>query len=118
MATGDPSSASTVFYDGACPVCRREIAAYRGMAGMEAVAWCDVSDPRAQVPGLDREAALARFHVRRGDGRIVSGAAAFLAVWRRNPRLGRVARILDRQPFLAVLELGYRGFLAVRRLWR
>jgi hypothetical protein len=70
------------------------------------------------VPDLDREAALARFHARRADGALVSGAAAFLAVWRLSPRLAPVARLLDRAPFRQALELGYRGFLRVRPLWR
>lgn len=119
MKVPAPSDATEVYYDGACPLCRREIAAYRGMSGLEGIAWCDLSQAGADLPAdLDRATALARFHVRLADGRIVSGARAFLAVWRRNPRLARLATILDRQPFLGVLELGYRGFLRIRPLWR
>lgn len=114
----DPAAATEVFFDGACPLCRREIAAYRGMSGMEAVEWRDVSDPDCAPEGLDRAAALARFHVRRADGRVVSGARAFLAVWRRSPRLAPLARALERRPFVALLDLGYAGFLRLRRLWR
>jgi len=114
--TGDPKAATEVYFDGGCPLCRREIAAYRGMRGMEAIAWRDVaSEP---VAGLDRAAALARFHVRRADGRLVSGASAFLAVWRATPRLATLARVLDRWPFRGLLEIGYRGFLRIRPLWR
>jgi predicted DCC family thiol-disulfide oxidoreductase YuxK len=112
----DPAAAREVFFDGACPVCRREIATYRGMAGMEAVAWRDVT--AGPVAGIDREAALRRFHVRRADGTLVSGARAFLALWRATPRLRPLAVALDRPPFVQVLEAGYRGFLRVRRLWR
>lgn len=116
--TGDPAAAQAVFYDGGCPICRREIAAYRGMRGMDAIDWRDVTDAGADLRGLDRDAALARFHARRVDGEVVSGAAAFLAVWRRSDRLRPLAIVLDRQPFRAVLEIGYRGFLKVRPLWR
>jgi predicted DCC family thiol-disulfide oxidoreductase YuxK len=112
----DPAAAREVFFDGACPVCRREIAAWRGMAGMEAVAWCDVAV--GPVAGIDRDAALRRFHVRRADGRLASGARAFLALWRASPRLRPVAVALDRTPFVQMLETGYRGFLLLRRLWR
>jgi predicted DCC family thiol-disulfide oxidoreductase YuxK len=114
----DPAAAEAVFYDGACPICRREIAAYRGMRGMDAVEWLDVTDAGTDLGGLDRQAALRRFHARRADGAVVSGASAFLAVWRRNRRLRPLAVALDRQPFRAALELGYRGFLGVRPLWR
>lgn len=113
----DPARAAAVFYDGACPVCRAEIAAYRRMRGADGVDWRDVNT--APLPeGLDRDAALARFHVARADGRLVSGFRAFLAVWRVHPRLGMVARLLDRAPFTWIGEGAYRLFLAVRPLWR
>jgi predicted DCC family thiol-disulfide oxidoreductase YuxK len=118
QATSDPTAAAEVFFDGGCPICRREIAAYRGMAGLEDVIWRDVSDPACAPQGLDRAAALARFHVRRGDGTIVAGARAFLAIWRRTPRLARLAQALDRRPVTAVLDLGYAAFLRLRPLWR
>jgi predicted DCC family thiol-disulfide oxidoreductase YuxK len=116
--TSDPAAAQAVFYDGGCPICRREIAAYRHMRGMDAIEWRDVTDAGTDLSGLDRDAAMARFHARRADGAIVSGAAAFLAVWRRSDRLRPLAIVLDRQPFRGVLELGYRGFLKIRPLWR
>lgn len=106
-----------VFYDGACPVCRREIALWQGNAALSACAFRDVAGNAPLPEGLDRAAALARFHVRLPDGRIVAGAAAFLALWKAT-RAAPLARALDRQPFLALLDLAYAGFLRLRRLWR
>ncbi|MEM6438470.1 MAG: DUF393 domain-containing protein [Pseudomonadota bacterium] len=117
-ASADPAAACEVFYDGACPLCRREIATYRKMDGMDAIDWRNVAADEFAAPDLDRDAALKRFHVRLESGEIVSGARAFLAVWRRSPRLGPIARLLDRRPLVDVLELGYRGFLKIRPLWR
>jgi predicted DCC family thiol-disulfide oxidoreductase YuxK len=113
----DPARAAEVFFDGGCPVCRAEIAVYRGMPGAQAIAWCDASAGEAP-PEIGAAAALARFHVRRADGRLVSGFRAFLAVWRANPRLAPVARLLDRAPFVWVGEAAYRVFLVLRPLWR
>lgn len=118
--TADPARAAEVFYDGACPVCRREIALYQGMTDRD-VAWTDVSGPPPEDAApltLDRETLLARFHVRRADGTIASGFAAFLAVWRASPRLSWIARVLDRQPFLWIGDGFYWAFLKVRPLWR
>jgi predicted DCC family thiol-disulfide oxidoreductase YuxK len=115
-AKSDPRAAAEIYYDGGCPICRREIAAYLRMDGMEAAVWRDVA--AEDVADLDRATALARFHARRTDGTLVSGAEAFLAVWRLSPRLAPVARLLDRSPFRQALELGYRVFLRVRPLWR
>ena len=95
----DNRRAVEVFYDGACPVCRREIAAYRRAGAGDAIAWVDVADDAAPAPAeIERAVLLARFHVRRADGELASGATAFFAVWRTMPRLRRVAALLDRPP--------------------
>ena len=114
----DPAAARIVYYDGGCPVCRREIDVYRRMASGD-LAFVDICErPEAPAPDLDREAALARFHVRDGRGELVSGARAFLALWRSVPRLAVPARILSVPPLPLLLEGAYRVFLCVRRLWR
>lgn len=113
----DPACAAEVFYDGACALCRAEIALYRRAPGAEWIDWRDASAGCAP-PEIGQDAALKRFHVRRADGRLVSGFRAFLAVWRVNPRLAGLARALDRAPFIWIGEAGYRGFLLVRPLWR
>ncbi|MFN6954813.1 MAG: thiol-disulfide oxidoreductase DCC family protein [Acetobacteraceae bacterium] len=111
---------ATVFYDGACPVCSREVAQYRRLRGAEALRFVDASscDAAAFGAGLTREAALARMHVREADGRLVSGAAAFAAIWRRLPAFAWAAPVLEHRFVSPVAELGYRAFLRVRRAWR
>ncbi|AWN53039.1 DUF393 domain-containing protein [Methylobacterium sp. 17Sr1-1] len=112
----------TVYYDGACPLCRTEIGHYRGCAGAERVRFVDLAtlhDDASLGPGLDRAAAQARFHVREADGRLVSGAAAFARLWRRLPAwrwLGRLVevRVLGCRPVLLLAEAAYRLFLPLR----
>ncbi|WP_333832851.1 thiol-disulfide oxidoreductase DCC family protein [Rubrimonas sp.] len=116
-ASPDPAAAREVFYDGGCPLCRAEISAYRRMQGAERIAFRDASAGEAP-PEITPARALARFHVRRMDGRLVSGFRAFLAVWRVSPRLAPLARALDRAPFRWIGEAAYRLFLPMRRLWR
>lgn len=115
--TANTQSPLTVYYDGACPVCRREIGFYSRRTGGN-VAYCDVAAEACPAPDLGREQALARFHVRLPDGALVSGAAAFLALWRATPGFRLAARLLSARPVVAVLDLGYAGFLKLRRLWR
>jgi predicted DCC family thiol-disulfide oxidoreductase YuxK len=120
-ADRDEAAAAAVFYDGGCPVCAREVNLYRGMEGGEGVEWIDVDDRanRDRLPeGLDRETMVNRFTVRRRDGRLATGAAAFLAMWRGLPRMRRLAIALDRTPLRQIAEGGYRLFLLVRPLWR
>lgn len=111
---------ATVYFDGGCPVCSREIAMYQSQPGADAVRWVDVAHCDAAELGSDlsRDAAMARLHLRRADGKLMSGAAAFTAMWRELPRWAWLGRLLDNRPTLWVLEGGYRFFLLVRRGWR
>ena len=75
----------TVLYDGACPLCRREISVYRNLQPLRSdspVCFADVSDAAVSLPpGTTREQLLARFHVKGRDGVLLSGAQAFLTLW-------------------------------------
>lgn len=102
----------TVWHDGACPLCRREIALMRRLDRRGAIDFVDATDGDASCP-IDRGALLARFHARE-DGQMLSGAAAFAAMWRAIPIL-RPLGFAARQPtVLRVLERVYVGFLRVR----
>jgi predicted DCC family thiol-disulfide oxidoreductase YuxK len=119
----NPSSAvptTTVYYDGACPICSREIAQYRKIQGAERLDFVDVTtcDGMGLGRGLSRDAALARMHVRRADGSLASGAAAFAEIWQQLPQLAWFGRLAALPIVLPALEVGYRVFLRVRRLWR
>ena len=104
-----------VLYDGACPLCRREIGVYRGLRSNTPVCFADVSDPALALPsGTTREQLLARFHVRRSDGQLVSGAQAFLALWAVLPGWRWLARIGLLPGAARLMELLYRLFLRGR----
>lgn len=70
---------------------------------------------------LDRTTLLARFHAREG-GVMLSGAAAFAAMWRAIPLLRPLGLAARLPGVLALLEWGYVRFLRVRprlqALWR
>ncbi|RFO95908.1 DUF393 domain-containing protein [Rhodoferax lacus] len=104
----------TVMFDGACPLCRREVGLYQSLAPLQAVEWLDVSQQTAGLGAAEQARYMARFHVRLQDGRLLSGAAAFVALWLVMPgwrwlwRLGRLPGVTP------ALELAYRGFLHLR----
>ena len=101
-----------VWYDGACPLCQREIALMRRLDRRGAIAFTDVAAPDTACP-LDRAALLARFHARE-DGRMLSGAAAFAAMWRAIPLLRPLGIAARNRHVLALLERAYLLFLRVR----
>ena len=101
-----------VWYDGGCPLCRREIGLMQRLDRRRAIRFMDVTSAEVACP-VDRAELLARFHAAE-DGRLLSGAAAFAAMWRVIPSL-RPFGLAARNPFvLATLERLYRVFLRVR----
>jgi predicted DCC family thiol-disulfide oxidoreductase YuxK len=108
----DPSL--TVYYDGACPLCRAEIAHYRGQRGAAALHFVDVAAGGACGADLTPAQALARFHVRDANGRLASGAAGFVAIWQRLPGWRWAARLAALPGVTPLLEAGYRAFLPLR----
>lgn len=106
---------STVYFDGSCPLCRAEIADYRGIDSDGSLCFVDVSEKGTDLPhDLTQQQAMKRFHVRAVDGQLLSCATAFVEVWRRLPGWRWAARAAALPGALAALERGYRLFLPVR----
>jgi predicted DCC family thiol-disulfide oxidoreductase YuxK len=113
VQTETPKSA--VYFDGSCPLCRAEIAHYRGTDRAGALCFVDVSATDTFLPvGLTRRQAMERFHVRDRNGQLLSGAAAFVEVWSRLPRWRWAARATALPGAMTALEGGYRLFLPIR----
>ena len=80
----------TILYNGACPICRREIEHYRRIDQRDdqALAFADISEssPLLDRHGLDQDAAKRRLHVLDANGELLAGIPAFAAIWDRLPR--------------------------------
>lgn len=123
MVTPERNSTLTVFYDGACPLCTREIAFYRRRRGANRIVWIDVSEspetnpelPNAEIRhGLCRRAALERFHVRHADGRVITGGRAFAELWVALPGLAFPGRLFRVWPLCILIDVAYELFLPLR----
>lgn len=105
----------TVYFDGSCPLCQAEISHYRKQAGASHLHFCDVSQAnQALEPDLQRTEVMSRFHVRRSDGQLVSGAGAFVGMWQLLPRWRWAARMAALPGMMLLLEGAYRLFLLAR----
>ena len=112
----NPSAVLNVYFDGSCPLCKREIALCRRLPEAVNLAWVDVSLDQALGPALTCQAAMARFHVRHSDGRLVSGAAAFSDLWRCFSGWRWLGVVSARPPLAGLFEVAYQLFLPVRPL--
>ena len=88
---------------------------YRNLQALQPIAWRDVSTIDATLPNdVNREVYMGRFHVQLTDGKVVSGAEAFITLWSALPGwrwLGRIGRLPGMQ---ALMEVLYSAFLSVR----
>ena len=89
MATPKPTAPLTIFYDGGCPLCAREIAFYRRRAG-------------------------AGFHVMTADGRVHQGGRAFARLWCALPAFRLFGWLGLLPPVAWALDRGYDYFLPLR----
>ncbi|TKB62040.1 MAG: DUF393 domain-containing protein [Nitrospira sp.] len=73
----------TVFFDGACPICDREIALLRRLDRRERLVFCDFSRPDYDSTSIDiSPAELGRIiHAHWGDGTVITGVDVFRAMW-------------------------------------
>ena len=116
-----PEQRPLVFYDGACPLCSREIAHYRRIDRAQRLRWVDAATEAKVLAahGLDPERAMAELHVLDGNGGWHRGVDAFLVIWSRLPAYRWLARLVSalglRTP-LVLLQGDIDGFRATQMI--
>lgn len=116
-SSSDHCQPMTMYYDGACPVCSREVSLYRKLDRNGRIRWHDVSADAGDL-GADRVSqadALTVLHARLPDGRLVKGVDAFIAVWDRLPGFTLFARLARWRPVTWMLEKGYAWYAPRRK---
>ena len=110
------SKALTVFFDGSCPICSKEINFYKMRAGADELSWVDVSDEEIPIPiqTRSREELMARFHVLSSSGELVSGGAAFAELWASLPAFKIFGKIFKLPILRYLIDVGYDIFLTLR----
>lgn len=104
-----------VFYDGSCPLCRREINYFRALKSRVPIIWLDLTDLNAELPAeLDRCSALARMHVRVNGQVYYKGAAAFATLWSQFAYWRMLGLLLKVPPVTWCADRLYSFFLKLR----
>lgn len=102
----------TVWFDSDCPMCVREIKLMRRLDKRNAIDFVSIQGAAGCPIGTDE--LMKRFHAQESGEPIVSGAAAFAAMWRAIPVLRPLGLLARVRPVLWILEQLYRGFLVIR----
>lgn len=106
----------TLFYDGLCPLCSREIEYYRKRAAEDPlVHFVDIADPQFQASahGLDPLAVHRQMHVKLDD-QLHVGVDAFVAIWQRIRGFGWLARLVRLPGVYQLAWVAYTIFAWIR----
>jgi predicted DCC family thiol-disulfide oxidoreductase YuxK len=105
-----------VFYDGGCPLCRREIAHYRRRDRRQRLDWVDVTTAAGKLErhGLNFEQAMAELHVLDEAGHWQRGIDAFLVIWDHLPAYRWLVAPASTPGLKHLLAFGYQRFAAWR----
>lgn len=108
----------TVYFDGLCRLCSREIDHYRRMRGAENLRFVDITDPRfdARAEGVDPQRVHQVMHVRDRDGQLRTGVDAFICIWGELPAMRHLVPIAQWRPASWALKGVYSVFAKVRPL--
>ena len=87
----------SVYYDGKCSLCAKEIAYYKNIAPENTFSWVDITvcAKELELEGISFSQGLKLLHVRDEAGKFHTGADAFVCMWRKLPRWHYLAYVVS-----------------------
>ncbi len=116
------NSTTCVFYDGACPLCSREVKHYQKLVQNKGfkndIDWIDISKSKVELKAecIKYEDAMRLMHIKDGSGVHQVGLDAVLTLWDRLPYYSRVSRFLRRIPGIHPVLVNTYEFFAKHRM--
>jgi predicted DCC family thiol-disulfide oxidoreductase YuxK len=123
----EKQSVTCVFYDGACPLCNKEVKLYKKLAANDNIRgkyndadieWIDISKSQVELKeeGIKYGDAMQLMHVKDASGIHQVGVDAVLTVWDQIPYYRKLSKFLKSIPMLyPLLDRSYR-FTAKHRM--
>lgn len=108
----------TVYFDGLCRLCSREIRHYQKLEGADRVRFVDIAqaDFKAEKEGVDPVDIHRTMHVRDRNGKLQLGVDAFICIWSELPSLRFLVPLAKLAPIHFILRCGYFVFSKIRPL--
>jgi predicted DCC family thiol-disulfide oxidoreductase YuxK len=106
----------TVFYDGKCGLCRKEIEHYKCIAPESIFDWQDITinNSTLEALGILYTDGLKLLHAQDSQGNMHVGVDAFLLIWDQIPRWRIVAIIVSLPIIRPVANMAYKAFATWR----
>ena len=96
-----------IFFNNSCSICRSEINAYKKQ-DIKKLEWIDITDNKNAEKDTQKTAKdlLRRLHVK-SDGKVYSGAKAFIILWNSMPKFKLLGKILSLPILYHLFSLSY-----------
>jgi predicted DCC family thiol-disulfide oxidoreductase YuxK len=106
----------TVFYDGKCGLCRREIDHYKHIAPQGVFEWVDITVDANTIQrlGISYADGLKLLHAQDAQGKMHVGVDAFILIWLQIPRWRVFASIVGAGFIRPFANIAYKAFAAWR----
>lgn len=102
----------TVFYDGKCGLCSKEISHYRKIAPDNIFYWQDItqSADELNMEGISLAAGLKLLHAKDESGLIYVGVDAFILIWKQLKRWHILAALVGLPIIRQIADIIYSAF--------
>ena len=96
-----------VFFNNSCSICRFEINHYKKISDSN-LEWVDITnnDDALKITSKTQEELLRRLHVI-DNGRVISGAKAFIIIWSKIPKYKFLSKLFSIKPFFLIFHYLY-----------
>ena len=107
---------TTVYYDGACHLCSREMKHYKKKDKEKKLLFVDITgkDFDAKKEGLDPKRVNERMHVRDEKGNLKEGVDAFASIWKTLENNKILIFLVKTEPFRFFAKVLYALFAKIR----
>jgi predicted DCC family thiol-disulfide oxidoreductase YuxK len=106
----------TVYYDGICGVCSREINYYKKIAGCNKFIWLDItkSPKKLEAYGYSLEQGLKELHAKDEKDKFYIGVDAFILIWKNLPYWKLLSKVVSLPIFYQIAKFAYSKFANYR----
>ena len=96
-----------VFFNNSCSICRFEINHYKKISDNN-LEWIDITNNNdaLKITSKTQEELLRRLHVI-DNGRVISGAKAFIIIWSKIPKYKFLSKLFSIKPFFLIFHYIY-----------